>query len=88
MRSAHGMPAAMGTDFFNVQVIGDFPEAEARQFFQECVLPEFFGDGPYDVGDADWAKVYQVRWLRVACFALCMCRDACVTLELGILTQY
>ena len=83
MRAAPGVPAAIGGEFFTVQAIGDFPEAEARTFFEECVLPGMFGDVPYDVGDDDWAKVYQVRWLRVACFALCMCRYAC-----SILTQY
>ena len=72
--SAHCMPAAIRCEFFTVEVIGDFPEAEARRFFKECVLPQFFGDVPYEFRDADWAKVYQVRWLRVACFALCMCR--------------
>ena len=81
------MPAAIGSQFLEIHVIGNFPEAEARRFFEECVLPQFFRDKPYEFGDADWAKVYQVRWLRVACFALCMCRYACVTLEVSILTQ-
>ena len=85
--SAHCVPAAIGSPFFVIHVIGDFPEAEARRFFEECVLPQFFGGVSYNVGDADWAKVYQVRWLRVVCFALCMTCYACVTLELGILTQ-
>ena len=66
--SAHCMPAAIGSQFLEIHVIGNFPEAEARRFFEECVLPQFFRDMPYEFGDADWAKVYQVRWLRVAYF--------------------
>ena len=80
------MPAVIGREFFVTHVIGDFPEAEARQYFEECVLPATFGDAASDFGDAAWAKVFQVRWLRVACFALCKWGYN-MTLKLSILTQ-
>ena len=45
--------ASVGKTFYNVQVIGDFPADEARQFFDTLV------EGT--VSEKDWELVYEVR---------------------------
>ena len=48
-----GAIAERGVDCFDVQVIGDFPEAEARVFLEK----------PWgaSISDTDWAQVFGVR---------------------------
>ncbi|KAK9820217.1 hypothetical protein WJX72_007582 [[Myrmecia] bisecta] len=42
----------IGKTFYNVQVIGDFPEEEARKFYNTR--------GPKPVSEEDWKQVYEV----------------------------
>lgn len=48
-----GAIAELGVDFFEVQVVGDFPEAEARLFLEKTLGAS--------ISDADWAEIFGVR---------------------------
>ena len=50
--------AEIGYGFFRAEVIGDFPEAEARQFFMDCALPR--AGLKMTLSEEDWAKVQEV----------------------------
>jgi len=51
---------AIGDKFFKVEVVGDFPKDEAREFFERDLF-KAAAQGPV-LQDADWEKVYEVRW--------------------------
>ena len=51
---------AIGDVFFEVEVVGDFTEDEAREFF-ERELFKAAAQAPV-LQDAAWEKVYEVRW--------------------------
>lgn len=61
---------AIGDKFFEVEVVGDFPEAEARDFFERELsnarlqLQQRQGEAAAQtpvLQDADWKEVYAVR---------------------------
>ena len=45
-----GAIAGLGVDFFDVQVIGDFPAAEARLFLERTMGAR--------ISDAEWAEIF------------------------------
>jgi hypothetical protein len=47
-----------------IEIIGDFPEGEAREFLKTCVMPAGLPD------DA-WARVYQVRLFHILALLSC-----------------
>lgn len=49
----------IGHDFFRQEVIGDFPEEEAREFFKSQALLRA-GCGEIVLIESDWAKVWDV----------------------------
>jgi hypothetical protein len=70
---------AVGRKFFKVQVVGDFPEADAREFFRTCLQqqqPEGAEQLP-PLLDADWAQVYEVRCTSIGWFGQGCLYDAC-----------
>ena len=50
--------AEIGENFMEVQVIGDFPEAEARAFFEWKLTFSVAEPPPLD--DASWSRIYEV----------------------------
>ena len=48
----------IGYGFSRPEVIGDFPEEEARQFFTEQAIP--LSKYEVELSEDDWAKVWQV----------------------------
>lgn len=62
----------MKKGFFRVEVIGDLPKEEAREFFQSSVLPSF--GLSLQLSDEQWTSVYEVRGdLIFACRNLVAC---------------
>ncbi len=51
--------AEIGSGFFLPEVIGDFPEEEARRFFTDQALPR--AEKEIEVSKDDWAKVWEVQ---------------------------
>ena len=51
--------AEIGSGFFRPEVIGDFPEEEAWQFFTDQALPR--AGVEIELSEDDWAKVWEVR---------------------------
>ena len=51
--------AEIGSGFFCPEVIGDFPEEEAHQFFTDQALPR--AEVEIELSKDDWAKVWEVR---------------------------
>ena len=51
--------AEIDSGFFYPDVIGDFPEEEARQFFTDQALPR--AEVEIELSKDDWAKVWEVR---------------------------
>ena len=49
-----GAIAGLGVDFFEVQVIGDFPEAEARLFLEQVMGAT--------ITEAEWAEIFGVSF--------------------------
>ena len=50
--------AEIGYGFFCPEVIGDFPEGEARQFFTDQALPR--AGHEVELSEDDWTKVWEV----------------------------
>lgn len=50
-------------------VIGNFSEAEAKEYLFEHVLPDF--TPALRCTDADWAKIYEVRSMATFYLPLC-----------------
>ena len=51
MLTPYGVIAELGSKFFRVQVIGDFPEAEARLFLEQALGATIAG--------AEWADIFE-----------------------------
>ncbi len=52
------MCVEIGVDYVRSEVIGNFPEEEARQFFRDVALPR--AGQECEMSEGVWAKVWEV----------------------------